>query len=110
MVCETSRFRIVKQTVYGYTQPNQLGVAVKTDDINQAESLFDRVKRHLAETRGRWPEVAEGSGVPISTLRKIAQGRISDPAVGKVQAIADYFQRKECNDRRCKQLRDRRAA
>lgn len=57
----------------------------------QVEPLFTYVKRHLAATRGRWPEVAEGSGVPISTLRKIAQGQIADPAVGKVQALADYF-------------------
>lgn len=57
------------------------------------EPIFDYVKRNLAATRGRWPEVAEGSGVAISTLRKIAQGQIEDPAVSKVQALADYFHR-----------------
>lgn len=61
----------------------------------RAEPLFDFVKRNLAATRGRWPDVAEGSGVPISTLRKIAQGQIADPAVTKVQAIADYFIRQK---------------
>lgn len=61
----------------------------------QTEPIFDFVKRRLDETRGRWPDVAVGSGVPISTVRKIAQGQIADPAVTKVQAIADYFRRQE---------------
>jgi len=60
-----------------------------------AEPIFDFVKRNLQATRGRWPDVAEGSGVPISTVRKIAQGQIQDPAVSKVQALADYFHRRE---------------
>jgi predicted transcriptional regulator len=56
-----------------------------------SEPIFDVVKRRLAESRGRWPDVAEGSGVPISTIRKIAQGQIGDPSVSKVQAIYDHF-------------------
>jgi len=55
------------------------------------EPIFDFVKRNLVLTKGRWPDVSEGSGVPISTLRKIAQGQIPDPGVNKVQALADYF-------------------
>ncbi|MDE1138164.1 MAG: hypothetical protein PW999_00625 [Paraburkholderia tropica] len=51
------------------------------------------VKRRLAETRGRWPDVAKGSGVPISTVRKIAQGQIADPAVSKIEALTEYFER-----------------
>lgn len=58
------------------------------------EPLFDYVKRNLESTKGRWPDVAEGSGVPISTLRKIAQGQIVDPSVGKIQALHDYFKRR----------------
>lgn len=57
------------------------------------EKPFAFVKRRLSETRGRWPDVARGSGVPISTVRKIAQGQIADPAVSKVEALADYFER-----------------
>ncbi|MET3631623.1 hypothetical protein [Burkholderia sp. 572] len=51
------------------------------------------MKRRLAETRGRWPDVAKGSGVSISTIRKIGQGQIKDPAVSKIEALADYFAR-----------------
>lgn len=59
------------------------------------EKQYDYVMRRLRETRGRWPDAAAGSGVPISTVRKIAQGQIADPAVSKVQALSDYFQRLE---------------
>ncbi|EML1595558.1 helix-turn-helix domain-containing protein [Burkholderia cenocepacia] len=58
---------------------------------SEKPSVF--VKRRLAETRGRWPDVAKGSGVSISTIRKIGQGQIKDPAVSKIEALADYFAR-----------------
>jgi transcriptional regulator with XRE-family HTH domain len=59
----------------------------------RSEKLSAFVKRRLNESRGRWPDVARGSGVPISTVRKIAQGQIADPAVSKVEALAEYFER-----------------
>ena len=55
------------------------------------EPMFTYVKRCLEETKGRWPDVATGADVSISTLRKIAQGQILDPSVSKVQKLADYF-------------------
>ncbi|WKZ84194.1 hypothetical protein N5B55_10390 [Ralstonia pickettii] len=57
------------------------------------EKMSAYVRRRLNESRGRWPDVARGSGVPISTVRKIAQGQIADPAVSKVEALADYFEK-----------------
>ncbi|KKJ05649.1 hypothetical protein [Burkholderia gladioli] len=57
------------------------------------EKPFAFVKRRLSETRGRWPDVARGSGVPISTIRKIGQGQIKDPAVSKIEALTEYFER-----------------
>lgn len=35
--------------------------------------------------------VAAGSGVPFSTLAKIAQGSVTDPSVHTVQKLADFF-------------------
>ena len=35
--------------------------------------------------------VAAGSGVPFSTVAKIAQGSVTDPSVHTVQKLADYF-------------------
>ncbi|MEC5161702.1 MULTISPECIES: hypothetical protein [unclassified Janthinobacterium] len=58
---------------------------------SSTEPLFSYVKRHLAATRGRWPAVSAASGVPISTLRKIASGYIPDPGIAKIQALADHF-------------------
>lgn len=54
-------------------------------------SIIEQVKLQLAENRGRWPEVASGSGVPVSTVRKIAQGVSKDPGVLTVQRLLDYF-------------------
>lgn len=36
-------------------------------------------------------QIAAGSGVPFSTVTKIAQGVVKDPGVHTVQRLADYF-------------------
>lgn len=61
--------------------------------VQSEEKMFAFVKRRLNESKGRWPDVARGSGIPISTVRKIAQGQIGDPAHSKVQDLCDYFRR-----------------
>lgn len=38
-------------------------------------------------------KVADESGVPFSTVAKIAQGSVTDPSVHTVQKLADYFSR-----------------
>jgi predicted transcriptional regulator len=57
-------------------------------------SILEQVKIKLTESRGRWPEVAANSGVPVSTVRKIAQGVSRDPGVQTVQRLLDYFERR----------------
>lgn len=37
--------------------------------------------------------VATESGVPYSTVTKIAQGSVTDPSVHTIQKLADYFVR-----------------
>ncbi|MEB6663811.1 hypothetical protein MXL91_20315 [Achromobacter ruhlandii] len=39
------------------------------------------------------PAVAEGSGVPESTVRKLRYGEVKNPRVHTVQALHDYFER-----------------
>lgn len=39
--------------------------------------------------------IAEGSGVPFSTLTKIAQEQIKSPSVHHIQAIYDFFTQQE---------------
>lgn len=56
-------------------------------------SILEQVKRKLTASRGRWPEVSAGSGVPVSTVRKIAQGVSKDPGIQTIQRLLDYFQR-----------------
>lgn len=55
------------------------------------QPIFDYVLAGLERTKGRWTEVAEGSGVPKRTLEKIARREILDPGVSHIQKLADYF-------------------
>jgi len=51
-----------------------------------ASTVHDLVAK-LALHKGRWPDIAFHSGVPISTVRKIAQGRTKNPRVDTVDRI-----------------------
>lgn len=53
--------------------------------------MHDYVLRQLEGAKGRWPKVAEESGVSIRTIEKIARREIIDPGVSHVQKLADYF-------------------
>lgn len=56
-----------------------------TDDLSFA-------KASLSEIRPTdWDEVANLSGVPLGTLRKIAYGEVADPRYSTVKKLADYF-------------------
>lgn len=61
--------------------------------MNTCPSLYDVVMAHLREKRIPQRRVAAESGVPFSTLTKIAQGQIKAPSVHHVQALYDYFQK-----------------
>jgi len=53
--------------------------------------MYSVVMRHLRAKRVPQRTVAAASGVPFSTLTKIAQGQIKAPSVHHVQALYDYF-------------------
>lgn len=55
------------------------------------ETMLDYVLRKLEESRGTWPDISEKTGVPYDTITKIAQRKIEDPKVSKLQTLADYF-------------------
>jgi transcriptional regulator with XRE-family HTH domain len=57
--------------------------------------IYEYVLERLEATKGRWPRVAEGSGVSRRTLEKIARQEISDPGVSHIQKLADYFRAQE---------------
>jgi hypothetical protein len=64
------------------------------------ESLLSFVRGELEARKGTWPSIAKamepGSWESYySWLAKMADGRIADPGINKVQALADYFRAKQ---------------
>lgn len=57
--------------------------------------IYDFVMLHLRSKRVPQRKVAAESGVPFSTLTKIAQGQIKEPSVHSIQKLADYFAKTE---------------
>jgi transcriptional regulator with XRE-family HTH domain len=56
-----------------------------------SESIYSYVLEQLQISKGRWAEVAEGSGVSRRTLEKIARCEITDPGVSHIEKLASYF-------------------
>jgi len=54
-------------------------------------SILNEVIDGLAANKGRWPEVAAGSGVPVSTVRKVAQRRTKNPRIETIDRLRRYF-------------------
>ena len=57
--------------------------------------IYDFVMEHLRSRTLPQRQVARESGVPFSTLSKIAQGVVKDPGVHTVQRLADFFARQQ---------------
>ena len=45
----------------------------------------------LAARRGQWPALCRATGLDYDWMTKLAQGRITDPGVRKIQRLADHF-------------------
>lgn len=54
-------------------------------------NLYDYVMACLDARAIPQRAVAAGSGVPFSTVAKVAQRSVTDPSVHTVQKLADYF-------------------
>lgn len=61
--------------------------------MNTQQPMYDYVMDCLDARLAPQRVVAEGSGVPFSTLTKIAQRYIKAPSIHHVQALHDYFQK-----------------
>ena len=57
--------------------------------------IYGYVMARLRAKRIPQRQVATESGVPFSTVSKIAQGSVKDPSVHTVQRLFDYFSAKE---------------
>jgi len=58
-----------------------------------SEKLLDYVLKQLQTSKGSWPSVAKNTDLDYSWLTKLAQGKIDDPSVRKIQRLADYFRK-----------------
>jgi transcriptional regulator with XRE-family HTH domain len=61
--------------------------------MNTQPPIYDYVMTNLRARQVPQRKVAAESGVPFSTLSKIAQGQTKHPSVHAIQALADYFQK-----------------
>lgn len=55
------------------------------------ESMYEYVLSQLQAHKGKWSEVAEGSGVPKRSIEKIARREWRDPGVSHIEKLASYF-------------------
>jgi transcriptional regulator with XRE-family HTH domain len=61
--------------------------------MNSNQTLYEQVMTDLRSKRIPQRQIALGSGVPFSTVCKIAQGSVKDPGVHTIQRLADFFSR-----------------
>jgi hypothetical protein len=59
------------------------------------DSIYDYVIQALEDSKGEWPEVSEGSGVALTTLKKIARKEVANPGVHYIERLWKYFQLKD---------------
>lgn len=59
--------------------------------MDTSTTIYEFVMAHLRAKAIPQKQIARDSGVPFSTLSKIAQGAVKDPGVHTVQRLADYF-------------------
>jgi hypothetical protein len=55
--------------------------------INRVELLRDRLRAH----KGRFPAIAEETGLGIDWLRKFAQGRFKDVGVARYDTLEEWL-------------------
>lgn len=64
------------------------------------QSIHAYVVSKLQASKGRWPEVAEGSKVPLSTVRKVAQQSTKAPRIDTLERLAGYFRQLDSEHRK----------
>lgn len=55
------------------------------------ESIYQYVLDQLEGHKGKWPTVAAATGIPRSTIVKIARKEVKDPGVSHIEKLAFYF-------------------
>jgi len=52
---------------------------------------IQEVRAHLAQSKGRWPEVSRGAGVDYFTVVRIASGKSKQPRYETIEKLSAYF-------------------
>ena len=60
-------------------------------------NLLEQTLDELARRRGQWPAICRATGLDYDWLTKLAQGRIADPGVRKIQRLSDFFEGGACS-------------
>lgn len=55
--------------------------------MDQPTGSLATLRTRLAAHKGKWPHIADTADVPISTLRKVAQGVTPNPRVDTVDRL-----------------------
>ena len=55
------------------------------------DSIYEYVLAQLELAKGKWSEVADGTGMSKRTIEKIARREIEDPGVSHIEKLATYF-------------------
>lgn len=66
-------------------------MAIHSPAMDTSPRIYDAVMAALDSKRIFQRTVADESGVPFSTVCKIAQRNVKDPSVHTVQQLYDYF-------------------
>lgn len=64
-----------------------------------SESIYAYVLDQLQQTKGKWAIVAEGTGVPLRSIEKIARLEWKNPGVQSIETLANWFRRRESRAR-----------
>ncbi len=54
-------------------------------------TMHQSVLAELEKRKGRWPEVAEATGISKRTIEKIARQEIKNPGVSHIETLNQYF-------------------
>ena len=79
--------------MYGYCCNPYMGLVFSI--MENTVKLYEVVMARFAEKSIPQRTIARESGVPFSTVCKIAQGSVKEPSVHTVQRLFDYFQSKQ---------------
>lgn len=68
--------------------------------MNTPIRIYDFVMERLRAKDFKQRLVAKESGVPFSTVSKIAQGVVKHPSVHTIQKLYEYFDKKQAEERK----------